>query len=301
MNYARTFENGSFPPIHLSITMLRPALITRVPHLGVPKGTPSLIGNHLGPCYGFTENVHISSLSDLFATNSSWVDSWLWEEYSQVCFPSVERCPNRNNGSTSSVIIRDIKSISNDRSTLLAYFYFDFKDTAKQNSHALLSSLLVQLSDQSDILCDILFSLYSAHKLGSEQPTNDSLAQCLEDMLAITGQAPIYLIIDALDECPNDSGIPSSREKVLRLVKDLVGLHHPNLRLCITSRPEFDIRTTLKPLATQQLSLHDESGQKQDIIDYVTSIVRLDERMKKWRDDDKTMVIGKLTEKADGM
>ena len=273
----------------------------RAPHRGVPKGTPSLIGNHLGPCYGFTENVHISSLSDLFATNSSWVDSWLWEEYSQACFPSVERCPNRNNGSTSSVIIRDIKSISNDRSTLLAYFYFDFKDTAKQNSHALLSSLLVQLSDQSDILCDILFSLCSAHKLGSEQPTDDSLAQCLEDMLAITGQAPIYLIIDALDECPNDSGIPSSREKVLRLVKDLVGLHHPNLRLCIASRPEFDIRTTLRPLATQQLSLHDESGQKQDIIDYVTSIVRLDERMKKWRDDDKTMVIGKLTEKADGM
>ena len=301
MNYARTFENGSFPPIHLSITMLRPALITRVPHRGVPKGTPSPIGNHPGPCYGFTENVHIPSLSDLFATNFSWVDSWLWEEYSQVCFPSVERCPNRDNGSTSSVIIRDIKSIFNDRSTLLAYFYFDFKDTAKQNSHALLSSLLVQLSDQSDILCDILFSLYSAHKLGSEQPTDDSLAQCLEDMLAITGQAPIYLIIDALDECPNDSGIPSSREKVLRLVKDLVGLHHPNLRLCITSRPEFDIRTTLKPLATQQLSLHDESGQKQDIIDYVTSIVRLDERMKKWRDDDKTMVIGKLTEKADGM
>ena len=97
MNYARTFENGSFPPIHLSITMLRPALITRVPHRGVPKGTPSPIGNHPGPCYGFTENVHISSLSDLFATNFSWVDSWLWEEYSQVCFPSVARNSHRTN------------------------------------------------------------------------------------------------------------------------------------------------------------------------------------------------------------
>ena len=117
----------------------------------------------------------------------------------------------------------------------------------------------------------------------------------------MVGQMPIYFIIDALDECPNDSGIPSSREKALKLVKDFVGLHHPNLRLCITSRPEFDIRTTLKPLATQQLSLHDESGQKQDIIDYLTSVVRSDERMKRWRDDDKTMVIEKLTERADGM
>ena len=183
----------------------------------------------------------------------------------------------------------------------LAYFYFDFKDTTKQDLRALLSSLLVQLSDQSDIFCDALFSLYSAHKRGSEQPTEDSLAQCLKDMLAITGQVPIYLVMDALDECPNDSGIPSSREKVLELVKELVDLHHLNLRLCITSRPEFDIRTTLEPLATQQVSLHDESGQRQDINNYVTFVVRSDRRMKRWRDDDKDAVIENLTEKADGM
>jgi hypothetical protein len=198
------------------------------------------------------------------------------------------------------VIIQDIRSISNAGSAFLAYFYFDFKDTAKQDTRALLSSLLIQLSDQSDIFCDALFSLYSVYKRGTEQPTDDSLAECLKDMLRI-GQVPIYLIMDALDECPNDSGIPSSREKVLKLVKELVGLRRPNLRLCITSRPEFDIRTTLKPLSIQQVSLHDESGQKQDIIDYVTSVVYSDERMKRWRDDDKTMVIEKLTDKADGM
>ena len=191
--------------------------------------------------------------------------------------------------------------MSNAGSAFLAYFYFDFKDTEKQDSRALLSSLLVQLSDQSDKFCDILLSIVLRTQNGSEQPTDDSLAQCLKDMLTIAGQVPIYLVMDALDECPNDSGIPSSREKVLELVKELVELRHPNLRLCITSRPEFDIRTTLEPLATQQISLHDESGQKQDINDYVTSVVRSDERMKRWRDDDKNMVIEKLTEKADGM
>jgi hypothetical protein len=190
--------------------------------------------------------------------------------------------------------------MSNAGSAFLAYFYFDFKDTAKQDSRALLSSLLVQLSDQSDIFFDTLFSLYSAHKQGSEQPTDDSLAQCLTDMLT-TGQVPIYLIMDALDECPNDSGIPSSREKVFKLVKELLRLHRPNLRLCVTSRPEFNIRTTLKPLATQQISLHDEGGQKQDISDYINSVVHSDERMNRWRDSDKTMVIEKLKAKADGM
>ena len=199
------------------------------------------------------------------------------------------------------MIIRDIKSMSNAGSAFLAYFYFDFKDTKKQDSRALLSSLLFQLSDQSDLFCGALFSLYSAHKQGSEQPTNDSLARCLKDVLTATGQIPIYLIMDALDECPNDSGIPSSREKVMELLKELVELHRPNLRLCITSRSEFDIRTTLGPLATHQLSLHDESGQKQDIIDYVISVVRSDKKMKKWRDVDQNMVIEKLTNKADGM
>ena len=202
---------------------------------------------------------------------------------------------------TSSVIIRDIKSMSTAGSAFLAYFYFDFKDKAKQHLRALLSSLLVQLSDQSDMFFDTLFSLYSAYKKAAETPTDDSLAECLKDMLTITGRVPIYLVIDALDECPNDTGIPPSRERVLELVKELVELRLPNLRLCITSRPEFDIHTMLKPLASQQMSLHDESGQKQDIINYVTSVLHSDKKMKKWRDVEKDMVVEKLSEKADGM
>ena len=186
-------------------------------------------------------------------------------------------------------------------SAFLAYFYFDFKDTEKQGPRALLSSLLLQLSGQSDIFFDVLFYLYSAHKNGAKTPTDNSLAMCLKDMLTIMGQLPIYIVMDALDECPNDSGIPSPRERVLDLVEELVELHHPNLRLCITSRPEFDIRATLEPLATQQVSLHDESGQKQDIATYVTSVVHSDRKTRNWRDDDKNMVIEKLSEKADGM
>ena len=202
---------------------------------------------------------------------------------------------------TSSVIIRDIKNISNAGLAFLAYFYFDFKDTEKQDYRALLSSLLIQLSDQSDTFCDALLSLHSVHKRGSEQATDEALKQCLKNMLMGMGRVPIYLIIDALDECPNDSGIPSSREKVLELVKELVELRQSNLRLFITSRPEFDIRNTLQPISTQQLSHHDESGQKQDIIDYVIYVVHSDKKMKKWRDDDKNMVVDKLMEKADGM
>ena len=42
----------------------------------------------------------------------------------------------------------------------------------------------------------------------------------------------IYLIVDALDECPNTS-ITSPRERVLKSLQELVGLHLPNLRLVV--------------------------------------------------------------------
>ena len=191
--------------------------------------------------------------------------------------------------------------MSDAGSAFLAYFYFDFKDTEKQDSRALLSSLIVQLSSQSDQFCDILHGLYSKNKDGSQQPDTASLLRCLKGMLAIAGSLPVYLVMDALDECPNDSGIPSSREKMLMTVKELVDLRHSNLRLCVTSRPEYDIRATLGPLATQQVSLHDECGQRQDISNYITSVVHSDGKMKRWRDAEKDMVVEKLTSKADGM
>ena len=65
----------------------------------------------------------------------------------------------------------------------------------------------------------------------NKRPT--TLMQCLK--VVITGQVPIYLTMDTLDECPNDSGIPSFRENVLKLVEELVDLRRPSLRLCITS------------------------------------------------------------------
>jgi hypothetical protein len=199
------------------------------------------------------------------------------------------------------VIIRDIEFMRTAGLAILAYFYFDFKDEGKKDSRALLSSLLDQLSNQSDQLCDVLRGLYSEHEDGSKRPLHNALLRCLKDMLTIARSVPIYLVMDALDECPKYSDYRlslSPRGIVLSLVKELVGLRLPNLHLCITSRPEWDIRAIITPLATQQISLHDESGQNRDINSYVTFVVH---SVKHWQDDDKKMVIDKLTEDADGM
>jgi hypothetical protein len=201
----------------------------------------------------------------------------------------------------SSTVIENIISLRNSGSASMAYFYFDFRDTSKQNRRDLLPSLVIQLSSQSDFYFDVLFRLYLAHDSGGQKPSEGKLIDCLKEMVTFPDQPPVYVIVDALDECPNSSGMPSLREQVLDLMKDLVELSLPNLHLCVTSRPEIDIRNALEPLTSRRVSLHNQTGQRQDIVDYVTFVVNSDVKMRRWRDEDKLMVIETLSERAQGM
>ena len=188
-------------------------------------------------------------------------------------------------------------------SAIMAYFYFDFKDLKKQTCHDLLLSLVSQLSTRSSPCCDVLHRVYEAHDNGTRQPSDDTLKECLKEMLRLSGQCPIFIVLDALDECPDSSGLPPPRSEVLQLVKELVDLHLRQLYICATSRPEVDIRAVLERLAFRSVSLHDESGQKGDIAEYVHSVVSSSPStaMRRWRADDKNLVIETLTERADGM
>jgi len=136
---------------------------------------------------------------------------------------------------------------------------------------------------------------------GSRQPSEGDLIECLKKVLAVPDQGKVYVVIDALDECPDNSGMPTSREKVLKLVDDLVSLRLPHVRICITSRPEVDIRSFLERLTPHRVSLHDEGGQRKDIIEYLKYVVESDPKMGKWREEDKQLVIDTLAQKADGM
>ena len=184
----------------------------------------------------------------------------------------------------------------------MAYFYFDFRNANKRGLRDLLTSLLNQ-SSASGPCCDILFDLYLAHDKGKNPPGDIRLAECLKKLVSLPDQPPIYLIIDALDESPNTSGISSPREMVLQVVKELVDLSLPNLHICVTSRPEYDIRNVLEPLTSRRVSLHDQSGQKEGIEEYARSVVYSDSQhiMKRWRTEDKELVIKTLFEKANGM
>ena len=183
----------------------------------------------------------------------------------------------------------------------MAYFVFDSEDDHKQSCHDMAASILLQLSTQSDRCFGLLSRLYSSQNSGARIPTSYVLTECLKDMLVLPGQSPVFIILDAIDECPNTCGVPSPREEILVFLKELVDLCLPNLWLCVTCRPEIDIRTLLEPLCRFRLSLQDELGQKQDIVKYVSDVVDSDPSFGTWRGDDKHLVIDTLCERAHGM
>ena len=202
----------------------------------------------------------------------------------------------------SAAIIQHIMKLRDAGEATLAYFYFDFGDEEKQNVRNVTTSLIIQLSEYSKPCRDLVYHLYLTHGNGLQQPSNDILINRLKDMLTVTAHRPIFIIMDALDECPDDFGWSSPREAVLDLLEDLVRLHLPNLHVCVTSRPEIDIRNVLEPLTNYRVSLHDESGQYMGIANYVSSVVSSDVyKNLKWRCEDKELVVKVLSERADGM
>ncbi|KAF8468611.1 hypothetical protein DFH94DRAFT_847987 [Russula ochroleuca] len=200
-----------------------------------------------------------------------------------------------------STIIQDIDAMRKAGLASLGFFYCDFREDEKKSLRGLLSSLLVQLCHQVDSYHEVLSKFYTEYANGSRDPGNDALAGCLKDLLKLPGQAPVYLIVDALDECPNASTIPSPRAKVLNFMEELIKPQFPNLRICLTSRLETDIKVVLDPLVLRSVSLHDERGQKEDINEYIKSVVSTHPENQRWKSEDKQLVTEVLTNKANGI
>src|SRR6267154_1064562 len=280
ITYDRIFVDGCRHQIHPRTITLHVMFITKERQIGSFKGAFITNGNQQVPShfFGSMENVRPSvsrclpdtTLQYLFVQPAQarpflglWSLYFLSRTTDVICYSSF----------ASSTIIQDIKPICDAGQASMAYFYFDFRDINKQHWRGLVSSLLTQLSSHSDPRCDILSRLYTDHDNSAQQPSDSTLTRCLKEMLTLPDQPSTYLIMDALDECSNISGIPTPRKRVLQLVKELVDLHIPNLHICVTSRPEVDIRDVLEPLTSRRVCLHDQSGQMKDIEDYVRSVV----------------------------
>ncbi|KAN0135083.1 Ankyrin repeat-containing domain protein [Lactarius tabidus] len=248
------------------------------------------------PNYNIAREIHRDETATWFCEGSVFAE---WNAKGSLLW--IHGKPGSGKTILMSTVISEIEKMRKAGLALMAYFFFDFRDTQKQHRRDLLSSLLFQLSARSDFCHHIFSRFYVDHDEGAQQPSDGALAQCLIDMLKVEGQPPIYIIIDALDESPNISGIPTARERVLQFLEDLVGSQLPNTHICVSSRTEVDIRSILEPLASFQVLLHEERGQMADISAYIKSVVHSDRGMRRWTVENQQLVIASLSEKADGM
>ena len=173
----------------------------------------------------------------------------------------------------------------------VAFYYFDFNDESKQDAHGMLRALLLQLSSQfhgGERELEQLRVLSEPYR-----PSQDVLIQSLQTFLARFHD--IYIILDALDECPRDR----SREDVLKVIEVVRGWCLPSVHLLVTARDHLDIRRSLDPSHGSDISMKN-SGIDKDISDFVSHQLQNDRMLQRWKVRHGE-ILEKLTQGAQGV
>ncbi|KAK5988527.1 Ankyrin-3-like protein [Cladobotryum mycophilum] len=200
---------------------------------------------------------------------------------------------------SSSVIKYLNEKHGNDPSIAIVYFYFSFSDTKKQERDGMLASLIKQ------ICCCRPDTPESVKRLGryKDKGMRPSAEELQEELIIATrGFSAVYIVIDALDECPELGG---RRKELMKTVHDILTTAGDNLHLFCTSRKEPDIDTKLRPhlsgkaRAGIDLSAHLLEIER-DIRQYIDSTLT-ESKYKSWPDDTKGEVKEALVKKSDGM
>lgn len=201
----------------------------------------------------------------VFTTWLSQDNSFLWLNGFAGCGKSV-LC--------STAIQHSFRRKKDDRGVGIAFFYFTFNDSSKQDESAMLRALLLQLSGQlSDSQTD-LARLHDSSRTVVPSPV--VLVAYLQRLIQKFDQ--VYILLDALDEIPRYG----QRDRVLDTVQTMRKWLIPGLHLLITSRDEPDIRGSLSPAGHDEVVMKN-AGINQDITNFISRQINTDPKLQKWR------------------
>ncbi|KAI9772207.1 MAG: hypothetical protein M1839_002525 [Geoglossum umbratile] len=198
-----------------------------------------------------------------------------------------------------STIIEAVKEVClADATQKLAYFYFDFRDTEKQDVAVLLRSLIRQLCAGESDFPQVVETIYNRYKTPGHEPTVEELTSTLFSI--IDGlRKEIYIIMDALDEYPANAA-KSNRQELLDQIKRMIEHKSERLHILATSRNEHDIRLTLGTPAAGGISIQ-SSNVDVDIGMYIRTRLAEDPMLKLLPSNAKVNIEAKLGEGAHGM
>jgi hypothetical protein len=170
-----------------------------------------------------------------------------------------------------STIIEDVKLLcTSDSGNRYAYFYFDFSDRQKQTVTSMLRSMVAQLSVPE--LPTEVDELYNNCNHGHQEPSAENLITSLISLLK--GSHQTYLIMDALDECPE-------RKELLTTIRRIIQTHSVYVNILVTSREEQEITEGMKGVISNSISL-ECGGLDADIERYIHKCLENDNE---WRKD----------------
>lgn len=181
----------------------------------------------------------------------------------------------------------------------IAYLYCQYKEREVQSPQNLFASLWRQLFELKDTdPPNEVRELHARHTKACTRATLDEIIVALK--IQIWRYSVVYILVDALDECPEDGRV---RSTIVQKLEDIVGAAEPNssrIRLLVTSRQPTtsfpaserieilaspqDIRSVVSQRITEGISLSGE----------ISSAVRQDKGFR-------NTIIERITESSDSV
>jgi hypothetical protein len=171
----------------------------------------------------------------------------------------------------------------------VAYPYCNYKRQAEHTTPNLLAAVLKQLVQDRPSITQLLSGLYDHHQVRRTRLSPEETVSVLPSMLG--NYSKVYVVIDALDECPERDG---TRSQLLKLCHSLQG--QTDLRLMATSRHISDIVAEFKdkPQVEVRASNADVKRYVEGKIDHLAKCVQRDHDLRE-------LVKDRIVEAVDGM
>lgn len=196
----------------------------------------------------------------------------------------------------SSGIVEDLlPDCRNDPARALAYFYFDFNESAKQDPLSMVKSLLRQFMDRCARTPQALQSTYASCQNGQREPSYLELDDALKNIVETSPTS--YIVLDALDEC-------TARTELFEILEQIHSWGIANLHVLVTSRIEVDIEEALEGIVPKSDRVCLESRLvNQDIRTYIVERLQQDKFLRRWQQDlaIQEEIQSTLVQKAGGM
>jgi ankyrin repeat domain-containing protein 50 len=191
-----------------------------------------------------------------------------------------------------STVIEDVREYCDGSSNAMyAAFYFSFSDNQKQLYEDLLRSLVAQLSWKEPGLSILTQAC-------AKPNANHAIVDELENIMlaCIQPYDELFLLLDAIDECPEGNEVRQNVLEGLERVTQKAG----NIRMFITSREVTDVGDYMQTLGARFTPVAARSVDA-DIQRYTWNQLSRDRKLSRLDATTKNMIGDTISQRADGM